>query len=104
MLPNLICRLEVTVGTFKFNINNPWYWAGALFVLLVLWRWWGIKKLLSFSIIISLLIFLMFRFDTIITEHLGKEEGSPFAMLTRPFFIALCGFVFLYYGFLRKDS
>lgn len=104
MFTNLICSIEITLGNLKFTIGNPWFWAGSISVLIVLWRWWGIKKLLSFTIVISLLFYLMIRVETIVSNYFGEGEGSFFAMMTKPFFIALAAFVFFYYGFLRKDS
>lgn len=103
MFTDLACRINVSFGSFKFSLENPWFWTGVVFVLVVLWRWWGIKKLLSFSIIIAILIFSMFKLDAVIMNRLG-EEGREYTLLTKPFFIGVCAFVFLYYGFIRKEK
>ena len=104
MFTNLICSIEVTLGNNKFTIDNPWFWAGIIFVLVVLWCWWGFKRLLSFTAVISLLFFLMMRTEFIVNNYFGEDEGSSFAMLTKPFFMALAAFIFLYYAFLNRDS
>lgn len=104
MLTNFACSIEIALGNFKFTIDNPLFWVGCITAFIVLWRWWGIKKLLSFLIVFSLLIVLMFRTENIVSNYFGEGEGNYFAMLIRPFFIALAAFIFFYYGFLRKDS
>ncbi|MBL7197567.1 MAG: hypothetical protein ISS47_05670 [Candidatus Omnitrophica bacterium] len=103
MFINLITRINISLGSFKVSLGNPLFWAGVIIIVALLLRWWGIKKLISFSIITSVLLFLMFKLDSIITDSLGKDEGNPFALLTKPFFLALTAFVFIYYSFLRKD-
>jgi len=103
MFVNLVGRIVVSFGNYNLSFGNPWFWVGVGTVLFLLWRWWGIKKLLSFSIIICGLMFLMFKSDVAIKNYLG-EEGKEYAFLTKPFFIAVSAFIFLYYAFIRKDS
>ncbi|MFC1709648.1 hypothetical protein ACFL2J_06310 [Candidatus Omnitrophota bacterium] len=103
MFIDLACRIKVSLGSFKFSIGDPLSWAGAVFTVILLWRWWGLKKLLSFSIIVALLMFLMFKLDNFILNSLNKE-GIGYTFLTKPFFISILICVFLYYGFIHNGK
>jgi hypothetical protein len=49
------------------------------------------------------LMVLMFKLDSVIIHYL-KEEGIGYTYLNRLFFITLSSFVFLYYGFIRREK
>ncbi|MFH1621680.1 MAG: hypothetical protein ABIA97_00965 [Candidatus Omnitrophota bacterium] len=100
---NFPARLDFSLGSYTLSFGNSWFWTGVFFVVILFLRWWGIKKFLSFTIVISLVLFLMFKLDSVIISRLG-DESSPFTSLLKPLTIAIVGFVFLYYAFVRKDS
>ncbi|NQU19085.1 hypothetical protein HQ550_02900 [bacterium] len=100
---DLAARIKISFGSLKVIIGSPLFWVGVIVILLFFLRRWGLKKFISFSIVISVLLFLMFRLDSFIVNLLGKEEGIPFSFLTKPFFLAAIAFVFLYYNFMRKE-
>ncbi|MFC1645587.1 hypothetical protein ACFL2Y_00190 [Candidatus Omnitrophota bacterium] len=100
---NLASKIVISFGSFEVSLANPWTWAGIVFILIVLWRWWGIKRLILFSIIISVLMVFMFRLDNIICNRLGAEEGNPFALLIKPFFLSLSAVIFLCFGFINRN-
>jgi hypothetical protein len=103
MFINLLARVYISFGSFKMGLDNPGFWIGAGTILLFLWRWWGIKKLLSFGIVIFILLFIIFKVDGFLIGVLGKDESDPFVLLAKPFFIAISVAVFLCYSFLSKD-
>lgn len=99
---NFPARLDFSLGSCTVSFGNPWFWAGVFLVVILFLRWWGIKKFLSFAIVISLVLFLMFKLESVIIGRLG-DESNPFTSLLKPLTIAIVGFVF-YYAFVRKDS
>lgn len=100
---DLIARVSVSFGSSKMIIGNPLFWIGFIVILLFLLIRWGIKKFFSFSIIISTLLFSMFRVDNFIVSYFGREEGNFYSVLTKPLFLFLIAFVVIYYFFIWKD-
>lgn len=100
---DLINKVSISFGSFKVIVENPLFWAGGVVILLFLLIRWGIRKFLSFSIVIAALLFSMFKVDSYIVSIFGKEEGSFYTVLTKPLFLFLIAFVVIYYGFIWKD-
>ena len=100
---DLSARLQVHFGSYRFSFDNPIFWISVAIIILFFLRHWGIKRLFSFSIITSILIFLMFKADAYIINIFGVEEGGYYALLTKPLFVFVIVFVFIYYGFIMKD-
>jgi hypothetical protein len=103
MLIDLAARISIFFGSFKISLGNPLFWIGVVIILLFLLRQVGIKKLLSLSIIVSILLFLMFKVDGVIVNYFGKEDGNFCTVLTKPLFIFIIAVVFVYYIFLSKE-
>lgn len=95
--------LKISFGSFSFAVNNPLVLAGiAIIALFFLFRW-GIKKFLIFNFILAGSIYLMVKADTFIINFFGKEEGEFFTLLTKPLFVFIVGFVFIYYTFIDRE-
>jgi hypothetical protein len=100
---DLAARISISFGAQKIKIDNPLFWIGVIIILLFFLRWWGIKKFISFSLIISVLLFLMFKADSFIAGYFGKDEGNFYGLLAKPLFLFFIGIVFVYYVFLKKE-
>ena len=103
MFMSLAGKIIISFSSFKISLENPLTWIGIVFILALLWRWWGIKRVIGFGIIMSILLIFMFKIEGVIINNLGVEEGNPFALLIKPFFITLLVILFLCFSFLKKD-
>lgn len=100
---NLIAKIKVSFGSFSFILGNPLFWiSAALIVAFLLYRM-GIKKFVIFSFITSGCFYLMFKIDKYIINFFGKEEGEFYTLLTKPLFVFIIGFFFIYYMFIQRD-
>ncbi len=103
MFTILSARIVFTFSSFKVGLGNPVFWICAFIILLVFLNRWGLKKILSFSVIISVLLFLMFKVDRIVIDIFGREEGNLYSVLTKPIFLFLIAVVLIYYAFIYKE-
>lgn len=95
--------MKISFGSFSFTVDNPLLWGSvAIIALFFLFRW-GIKKFFIFNFILGGSIYLMIKADTFIINYFGKEEGEFFTLLTKPLFVFIVGFVFIYYTFIDKE-
>lgn len=100
---NFASKINISLGDYNIIVGNPIFWIGVFVILLYFLRSWGIKKVISFGLIVSALLFSMFRFDDFISSFFGKEEGNYYALLTKPVFLFLMAFVFIYYAFINRE-
>ena len=99
----LIATVKISLGSFSFTFDNPLQWVSvAIIALFFLFRC-GIKKFFIFNFILGGSIYLMMKADTFIINFFGKEEGDFFTLLTKPLFVFIVGFVFIYYTFIDKE-
>lgn len=95
--------IKVSAGSFSFAIDNPFFWISVAFIAFFFLFRWGLKRFLIFIIVLAGSLFLMEKADTYIINLFGKEEGEFYALLTKPLFIFICGFLFIYYTFINKE-
>jgi len=97
--------MERIVDIFNKAINevdNPLSIIGGIIIFIFLLRCWGIKKIISCSVVVGILVFLMIRIDNLVLQTLGNSEGEYFTMLVKPFFVFIIALTFLYFSFIKE--
>ena len=98
-----VARSKLIIGSFSFVVDNPLWWVAVVCIALFFLYHWGLKNFVVFCCIVAACIFLMQRLDTFVFDIFGRQEGELYVLLTRPFFVFIIGFVFIYYTFVHKD-
>lgn len=98
-----VAKVKIALGSFSVVLNNPFYWAGFALIAFFFLSRWGIKKFFIFNCILASCVYLMVRADTFIIDIFGKEEGEFFTLLSKPLFLFIIGYVFVYYTFIDRE-
>ena len=91
------------INLIRQSIKDPVFCVSLLVILIVVWKWWGIKKIFLYSIFCGIVFFLMFITKTFINGLLG-EDGGWVILLMEPTMIAVLVLGFLYFGFIKDNN
>ena len=92
-----ICR-------FQFTVGNPVFWVGLCVLILLLSRFWDIKKSFSFGVVVGVVLLAATRIEFSLAATMEKA-GEPFdPIVVRLLSVVVICLVVLYYVFIKSDS
>ena len=89
---------------FYFYYDNPVLWAGLVVILLILLRFWRIKKALSFCIIEAGILLASTKLGHLCREWITQAGGEFDYLLLRIGTVFLLVIVFFYYAVIARDD
>lgn len=89
---------------FKFSVTNPVFWLFFLVLLLVLLRFWKIRKAFSFCFVIALILLAVAKAENYATMFFSKNKEQFDPILIRISCVIIILTVSLYYFFIRGNS
>ncbi|MEI8350649.1 MAG: hypothetical protein WCI77_10930 [Candidatus Omnitrophota bacterium] len=89
---------------FRFSWSNPVLWIFFLLLLLVLLRFWKIKKALSFCAVIFLILLATTKAEVYLFDILRRQGVAFDPVLFRAVSLFLLALVTVYYLFIRDQE
>jgi len=89
---------------FRFSYANPLLWIFFLFLLLILLRFWKLKKALSFCAIIILLLLATTKIELYVSSFLQQQDIVFDPVLFRAIPLFLFALIIVYYIFIRDQE
>lgn len=91
------------LSNFNFSVSNPVFWILFCMLLLVLLGKWKIKKALSFSLVIAIILLMATKIEAITINSFKKMGESFDGIIIRIITIILVCMVVMYYTFMKSD-
>ena len=85
-----------SLKNFHFTFLNPLFWAFLLVLLLILLRFWEIKKSFSFCLIIAVILLGTTKLEDFVVDTLAISGESLVPFLIRVLSLFAVAIVFLY--------
>jgi len=92
------------LGNFHFTFTNPVFWLFLLLLFLTLLTFWRLKKALSFSLIVALILLGATKFENFLGNIFTGSGESFDPTMVRLLSITFIAFIFIYYAFIKRDK
>ncbi len=101
-LKDIYEALKVNLLNFQFTKENPWVWLFIILLLYFLLRMWGLRKLLLFVGLLSILFLLKYLVDNNILKQSLVGEETFFLVFKNIIFYCILGFITIYFLFIKQ--